>query len=162
MAFLCYFPETLPLSSLWKSDQAFLFWLCCCYLSWVSSPAANGLGRLWVCYDVYLNNDSPGLWKSKRLRELLLLVLLQKSEERDVISLEKCGLRQEDGQRWWGRALQQMKSLTFRRSRSDVNKIHGAREPHSCALKHVFNPQFHRARSWNSEIWNGFPKCHTQ
>lgn len=52
-----------------------------------------------MCYDVYLNNDSPELWKSKRLRELLLLVLLQKLEERDVISLEKYGLCQEDGQR---------------------------------------------------------------
>lgn len=76
-------------------------------------PAANGLGRLWVCYDVYLNNDSSDLWKSKRLSELLLLVLLQKSEERDGISLEKRGLCQEDGQRWWGRALQQVKSQTF-------------------------------------------------
>lgn len=52
-----------------------------------------------MCYDVYLNNDSLDLWKSKRLSELLLLVLLQKSEERDGISLEKRGLRQEDGQR---------------------------------------------------------------
>ena len=74
-------------------------------LAWLLLPelsfflAANELVRLWVCYDVYLNNDGPELWKSKRLGELLLLVLLQKSKERDAISLEKCGMHQEDGQR---------------------------------------------------------------
>lgn len=52
-----------------------------------------------MCYDVYLSNHGPELWKSKRLGELLLLVLLQKDEKRDAISLEKCGLHQVDCQR---------------------------------------------------------------
>lgn len=45
-------------------------------------------------YDVYLNNHGPEVWKSKRLSELLLLISLQKDEEKDAISLEKCGLYQ--------------------------------------------------------------------
>lgn len=44
-------------------------------------------------YDVYLNNDNPELWKSKRAHELLLLGL-QKYEKKDPISLDKCGLHQ--------------------------------------------------------------------
>ena len=102
-AFPCYSPETQPLRLPWSWGQAFSPWLCCGCLSSVSSPGASGLVRLWVCYDVYLNNHGPELWKSKMLSELLLLGLLQKDEKRDAISLAKCGLPWVDCQRWWGK-----------------------------------------------------------